>query len=298
MKNVRLSKMSEEDRMRYKSKLLGVLKKVIEVCEANNIRWFVGYGACIGAIRHKGCIPWDDDADVCMPRPDYDRFVEICKKTDLGDYELASINDTPGYYSYYARMVDKNSTIYFKLRAPYVAGFFIDIFPLDGASDGNIKANMIRTSFWQSISLASRWYFSIGYLWRLIKKRKIFHCVLNALTHLLKKPLHLQKLSWKMLEKTIRKYPYERSQYCVAYVGGYGTRNIIPKKWIEETIWVPFENMQVRIPKYYHEYLTHLYGDYMTPPSDDKKDDRHTVKYLDFEKRLTRDEILKKLNEE
>ena len=116
MKNVRLSKMGEEDRTRFKSKLLGVLNKVMEVCEANNIHWYVGYGACIGAIRHKGCIPWDDDIDICMPRPDYDRFVEICKKTDLGDYELARINETPNYYSYYVRMCDKNSTIYFKLK--------------------------------------------------------------------------------------------------------------------------------------------------------------------------------------
>ena len=80
MKDVCLSQLSREDRDKFKSKLLGVLNKLMEVCEANNIHWYVGFGACIGAIRHKGCFPWDDDIDVCMPRPDYDRFVEICKK--------------------------------------------------------------------------------------------------------------------------------------------------------------------------------------------------------------------------
>lgn len=78
MKNVRFSQMSIEDRIVFNTKLIGILKKIIEICEGNDIHWFVGYGACIGAIRHQGCIPWDNDIDVCMPRPDYDCFVEIC----------------------------------------------------------------------------------------------------------------------------------------------------------------------------------------------------------------------------
>lgn len=295
MKNVRLSQMSEEDRMKFKSKLLGVLKKIMEICEANNIHWFVGYGACIGAIRHKGCIPWDDDIDVCMPRPDYDRFVEICKKTELGDYELADINETPGYLITIVRMYDKNTTMYFNTRSYHVGGIFIDIFPLDGASDGNVESNFSRCHFWKSISKQSRLYYSKNYLWNLIKKRNLRLSSLIIFTSLCRRPL--QKLSLKMSDKIVRKYPYESSQYCMYYVTIYGMRNVIPKKWIEETIWVPFEDIQVRIPKYYHEYLTHIYGDYMTPPPDEKKDDRHYVKYLDFERRLSREEILALLSE-
>ena len=295
MKNVRLSQMSKEDRIKYNSKLIGILKKIVEICEENNIHWFVGYGACIGAIRHKGCIPWDDDIDVCMPRPDYDRFVEICKKIELGDYELAIINETPGYYSHFVQMCDKNSTIYFSARSFFVPGIFIDIFPIDGASDGNIESNMKCCCFWQFISRSSRLYSPKNYLWDLIKKRMIFRYLLIVITSLCRK--FLQKVSLKMIEKTLRKYPYDHSKYCAFYVNVYGMRNVIPKKWIEETVWVPFENIQVRVPKNYHEYLTHIYGDYMTPPPDDKKDDRHVIKYLDFEKRLSREEILSLLSE-
>ena len=106
-------------------------------------------------------------------------------------------------------------------------------------------------------------------------------------------------MSKKMIEKTTRKYHYDCSEFCMFYqTEVYGMRrNIILKKWIEETVWVPFENIQVRVPKYYHEYLTHIYGDYMTPPPDDKKDDGHIIKYLDFEKRLSREEILALLSE-
>ena len=73
-------------------------------------------------------------------------------------------------------------------------------------------------------------------------------------------------------------------------------KNVIPKKWIEETIVVPFENIEVRIPKYYHEYLTHIYGDYMTPPPDDKKDDRHVFAFIDMERRWSLEDIKKVLS--
>lgn len=295
MKNVRLSQMSEEDRKKFHSKLVGILQKIMEICEENNIHWFVGYGACIGAIRHKGCIPWDDDIDVCMPRPDYDRFIEICKKTVLGDYELATPYDTPGYYVSFVRMYDKNSTLYFTTSSLHVSGIYIDIFPIDGVSDGNIKSHLRYCRFFKKISKHSRLYYPKSFRRNLIKRGKILAYLIILFTSLCRRPI--QKVSLKMIERTTRKYPFESSKYCMYYGVVYGMKGVIPKEWIEETIWVPFENIQVRIPKHYHEYLTHIYGDYMTPPPDDKKDDRHIVKYLDFEKRLSREEIMDLLSE-
>lgn len=297
MKNVRLSQMSKEDRKILNTKLIGILQKIMGICEANNIRWFVGFGGCIGAIRHKGCIPWDDDIDLCMPRPDYDRFLEICKNMDLGDYELATLEDTPGYKVHISRMYDKNSTMWINTVSLHVAGIFIDIFPIDGILDTQAKSSFERFRFWMIISRYSRMYYSRSDRWNLLKERKFSIYLVVLITALFRKPL--QKLSFKMIEKTVRKYPFEKSEHCMCYDAiVYRLRNVMPKKWIEETIWVPFENIQVRIPKYYHEYLTHIYGDYMTPPPDDKKDDRHVITYMDFEKRLTRDEILQKLSEE
>ena len=296
MKNVRLSQMSKEDRKVFHSKLVGILQKIMEICEENNIHWFVGYGACIGAIRHQGCIPWDDDIDVCMPRPDYDRFIEICKKTDLGDYELATPYDTPGYYVSFVRMYDKNSTLYFTMNSLHVAGIYIDIFPIDGVSDGNIESNYRCCRLLKKISKHSRLHFTKSFQRNLLKRGRIRYYLIILFTSLFRKPL--QKVSLRMIEKTTRKYPYESSEFCMFYeTEVYGMRNVIPKKWIEETVWVPFENIQVRVPKYYHEYLTHIYGDYMTPPPDDKKDDRHFVLYLDFERRLSREEIQAQLSE-
>lgn len=98
------------------------------------------------------------------------------------------------------------------------------------------------------------------------------------------------------IQKIIRKYSFEDSDYCLFYDTTYGLRNIIQKKWIEETVFVPFENIQVRVPKYYHEYLTHIYGDYMTPPPLNKRDNRHVFPFFDMEKRWTLEDIHKELS--
>lgn len=296
MKYVRFSQMTPEDRKKYNAKLIGILKKVMSICEENNIRWFVGYGSCIGAIRHKGCIPWDDDIDVCIPRPDYDRFVEIAKKIDLGNYELAMINKTPEYFEHFIRMYDKNSTILFDTWHTHVSGIFIDIFPIDGAADGKIDKNHKRFLFWQKISRQSHYHFPKYKRLEALKNGWYRRYIIIILTSLFRKSL--QKISIRMIEKTIRKYAYEDSEFCTFYASVYGMRHVIPKKWVEETIWVPFEDVQIRIPKYFHEYLTHLYGDYMTPPPMEKRDDRHAFAFIDMEKRWSLGDIRKELSKE
>ena len=296
LKNVRFTQMNPEDRKKYNAKLIGILKKIMSICEKNNIRWFVGYGGCIGAIRHKGCIPWDDDIDVCIPRPDYDRFVEIAKRTNLGNYELAVINETPEYFEHFVRMYDKNSTILFDTWHTHVSGIFIDIFPIDGAADGKIIKNYKRYVFWMKISHHSRLHFPKSKRFEILSNGGYLGYTSIMLASLFRSPM--QKISLKMIEKTIRKYPYEDSEYCTFYDSVYGMRHVIPKKWVEETILVPFEDVQIRIPKQYHEYLTHLYGDYMTPPPVEERDDRHVFAFIDMEKRWSLKDIQKELSKE
>lgn len=296
MKYVRFSQMSLDERKRFNAKLIGILKVIMAICEENHIQWYVGYGGCIGAIRHKGCIPWDDDIDVCIPRPDYDKFVEICKKTDLGNYELAVINEFPGYFEHFVRFFDKNSSILFDAKLDHVSGIFIDIFPLDGAADGKIDNNYKRFLFWQKFLRFSHFRISKSERLRILKAGALKGYLFVVLTSVFRGSI--QKISVRKIEKTIRKYSYEDSEYCTFYYDIYGMRHVIPKKWIEDTIWVPFEDVQVRIPKHYHEYLTHLYGDYMTPPPVEKRDDRHAFAFIDMEKRWSLDEIRKELSKE
>lgn len=294
MKNVRFSQMSQEERQRFNEKLIGILKKIMEICENNNISWFVSYGGCIGAVRHKGCIPWDDDIDVCMPRPDYDRFLKICEDIDLGEYELATYYNNPNHYVHFSRLYDKNSTILFDKRRDELGGILVDIFPLDGAADGKIEKNFKRFKFWQTIKYYSNSRFSKSELFMFLKKGHYWGFLVVFLTSLFRNSL--KKISMMEIQKIMLKYSFEDSDYCVFYDTTYYLRNIIQKKWIEETIFVPFENIQVRIPKYYHEYLTHIYGDYMTPPPLNKRDDRHEFPFFDMEKRWDLEDIHKELS--
>lgn len=293
MEKVKFSLMSPLDREQYNAKLIGIVSEIKKICEENKISWFVGYGACIGAVRHKGCIPWDDDIDVCMPRPDYNRFIELCKNRDLGDYELATIEKMPDFFEHFGRMYDKNSTLYFYEKLKHVGGIFVDIFPLDGAGnnpkEGKVVKNLRYINFWQTILHQSHFYYNRSQRLDFIKKGKLLSYFMVLLTTLFRNAL--QKKSLENIENTLKSYPYDASNYVMFYEKTYGLRNMVQKKWINETILVPFESIQVPIPKCYDEYLTSIYGDYMTPPPEEKRDARHVFAYLNMERRLSLEEI-------
>jgi lipopolysaccharide cholinephosphotransferase len=289
--------LEQEDINSLQVKLLEMLKFFKNFCDENHLVFFLGFGSCLVAIREQGFIPWDDDVDVCMPRPDYDRFVEICKKTDLGDYELVIINETdPYYFEHVVRVFDKNSTILFDSWHTHVSGIFIDVFPIDGAANGDVEINLKKFIFWQKISRFSHMVYPKYKREEILKAGGLSGYFAIIITSMFRKPI--QKQSIRKIEKIIRKYSFENSQYCLFYDAIYGMKNVVPKKWIEETIWAPFEDVQVRIPKYYHEYLTHIYGDYMTPPPVEKRDDRHAFAFVDMDKRWSLDEIRKELSKE
>ena len=294
MEYVHFSGLDTDIKKQYDAKLVGILNKFMSICEENNIRWYLAYGSCIGAIRHKGIIPWDEDIDICMPRPDYDRFVNLCHKIDMGDYELCIINETPGFFEHIVRMADKSSSVLFSIDRPYVSGIYIDLFPIDGAGDGHIEKNYNRFRRWQVVSHFSRSYFCKSQYIKWIKKGKILELLLAVSTSVFR--VFFQRISLNKIERIIRKYSFDESEYVVFYEGRvYGMKNVIKKEWIQDTIFVPFENVQARIPKYYHEYLTQLYGDYMTPPPVEKRDDRHVIDFLDLNRRVSIEEVKEKL---
>ena len=296
MENVSFLRMDRNTKKEYDAILVNILKEIKSICDENGIKWFLAYGSCLGAVRHKGIIPWDDDIDICMPRPDYDRFIDICRNRDLGKVELCMTDTTEGHFEYFARIADKNTTLLFSMDRPFVTGVYIDVFPLDGAGvDGKIAKNYDKFMFWQRIHHFSHSYFSRQTIKGWLKSGKILHCMLAFATSMLRKPL--QKLSLNRIEKTVRKYLFNESDFVVFYIRVYYLKNVIKKSWIEETIMVPFEDMLAPIPKEYDAYLTHLYGDYMTPPPDNKKDDRHIVKFIDLNERLTLEEIKTRLKE-
>ncbi len=297
MKDVSFLNMERNTKKEYDSILVRILRKIQDICNENGIKWFLAYGSCLGAVRHKGIIPWDDDIDICMSRPDFERFVEVCRQKDLGGFELCTSETTEGFYDHWARFADKNTTFLWSMEHPFVCGVYVDVFPLDGAADGNILGNYTHYIFWSRVTNFARNHYSCKQMidWLLHGKLQYFLLALGTTVF----RNYSLKLGVRKKKNIVRKYDYQDSTFATLYINVYKhKKNIIKKSWIEETVMVPFEDMLAPIPKEYDAYLTHLYGDYMTPPPDNKKDDRHIVKFIDLNERLTLEEIRNRLKGE
>lgn len=127
--DIKRIEMSPEMTAAYKKSLLQTFKAFDCFCRKHGITYYAGGGTLIGAVRHKGIIPWDDDIDVLMLKEDYDRFIALKQECSNSDYRILDYHDR-GYYLPYAKYVDANTTIWEVKELPYVIGTFIDVFPL------------------------------------------------------------------------------------------------------------------------------------------------------------------------
>ncbi|MBQ2176966.1 MAG: LicD family protein, partial [Alphaproteobacteria bacterium] len=230
-----------------------------------------------------------------IPRPDFDRFVELCKTIKDVDCDFCIRDDSSNFYEHFIRMADKNSTFCISTAYDHVSGIYIEIAPLDGASKGNVKWNYKRFRLWEVLSHFTRFNFPKETKRRWLRQGKIPTLIAAWFASVFRK--QLQPFATRQLENTLRKYPYEESEYVLYYTPvSSWERNMFKKEILDETMWVPFENIKARIPKHYHEYLTQIYGDYMTPPPEDRRDDGHIFKFVDMDKRYTIAEIKDLLN--
>lgn len=114
---------------------LDILSVVADFCEKNGLRYWLYYGTLIGAIRHNGYIPWDDDIDIIMPRPDYEKFLKSFNQTSGSKYQVIEDRITPGYHTTFAKVHNPKTIIESEFSNEMAFGVFIDIFPFDGVKD-------------------------------------------------------------------------------------------------------------------------------------------------------------------
>ena len=296
MDKILFSKLPKEVKDAYNKKMVGVLSHFAEFCEENNLRYSLAYGSVLGAVRHKGIIPWDYDIDTYMPRPDYERFLKLYKEQSPTGYELLTPYDNC-YPEPFAKLGDKNTTLLFTSSFPVDYGIFIDIFPLDGASD----ALDYRERDFDRFNSYLRWY-RAAQITRNKNKLLDLMCrrrIILLLKLLLTAPFRggIKNYCIKKMKRISLGHSFETSNYVMQYRDdSYGReKSWFPRQWIENTIKVPFEGISVRIPKDYDFYLKHYYGDYMQLPPEDKRDDRHTIDYLNINEREPMKDILAKL---
>lgn len=249
---------------------LEILKEIDRICDENNLKYYLSEGSLLGAVRHNGFIPWDDDLDIAMPRNDYEKFLDIADEQLSIGYKLCCYKNIKNYHLPFAKVVTLNNRGFYNKDAKSLKkynGPFVDIFPLDTS---NIAMGKYQLKKYQKIRkyrdiLLFKAKYKIKFSW----KRVLYY--IESIFYSNKK-LHnkIYDLSTKEMQK--------KPKYVINYSSSYGVaKEIFPICTFEDGITAEFEGLKVKIPKNYNYVLTRIYSDYMKLPPESKRISRHSI---------------------
>lgn len=248
-----------------------ILDEVVKFCEQENLRYFLGYGTLLGAIRHRGYIPWDDDIDLIMPRPDYEKLISSFNSFH-SKYKIYSPSIDYDYYLPFAKVSYENTVFQEMTDVAFnKIGVNIDIFPIDGLSFD--ESNRIK-----SVKKQKRWRSILNLKFISISKNR---CLLKNIILLIGKVV-FRNIDYRKIVKKMNEfasiYSFDNSQLVGCLVWNYGEREIMDRTIFSDYTNVEFEGKEYLAPVDYHKYLENLYGDYMTLPPIDKRNTHHEYK--------------------
>ncbi len=249
-----------------------VLDAFVSFCEENHLTYFLAYGTLLGAVRHKGFIPWDDDIDVTMPRPDYQKLLELWPKE--GRYTLLECNQDKGYLYPFAKVCDSKTFIEESgVEVSFDMGIYIDIFPLDGIQ-GTPEENKRFLHSFETMEKCRM--YSMMPCESILKEGTGSDLPRKLLWQVLRKigPYRFSK----RMDRLARKNGYSAEQYGGFLSTRFWEREIYPLRVLEDTIKIEFEGKWYTAPADYHLVLTLLYGDYMQLPPEDEQVLKHNFK--------------------
>ena len=247
---------------------LKILQSIDFFCKKNNIKYFAAYGTLIGAVRHHGYIPWDDDVDVFMLREDYERFLSLYRDDILSVQKDA----TDKYPFLFSKVFDSRTIVYEKNMQSSLSGVYIDIFPLDFVPENDFE----RLKYVKKLTLL---YNLINVK---IRKRMQRHTFLKTfvsdIIYVLLKFVNVNFLK-KIGRRLVKSCSEKKSNYvgCLA-IWTYLKKEKYPLELFDDILYMEFEDISIPVPKRFHELLTLIYGDYMQLPPAEKRINSHGCK--------------------
>ena len=254
---------------------LEILKQVAQLCRDNGLRFFLTSGTCLGAVRHKGFIPWDDDIDIGMPRKDFDEFRRIAPAALPEHLALLDFERERQDVNVFLKVHDKRTTFIEKgvVNSPGKhTGVFVDVFPYDGCPSGREAQDRLRRR------LAFLIY--LNKLLRMNKPTPPFLALKKAAVRAMQLVLPWNWASMR-LENILRGYDMDGAETVMV---DWKMTVLEPGRCFRQLTELPFEDTVMPCPGDYDAYLTEMYGDYMQLPPEEKRCTEHNVAYLSLEK--------------
>ncbi len=252
---------------------LQTLELVLKIIDKYNLKYYMLGGTMLGAIRHKGFIPWDDDIDIGMPRKDYEKFLEIANQELSKNYKIINFK-TDKDYNYYITRVQNINTKLIELRFKHEQKYThasIDIFPLDGFPN-----NFFKRKIYYLRILSHRAMMSLENKKGIDSQRKRGGLEKVVLKLLLLFPTDRMFNSYNQkikIDRLLKRYDMADSLFAGNIMGAYRVKEVVPTKYYGDDSFYKFEHLTLRGFKEKDKYLRHLYGDsYMElPPEQDRK---------------------------
>lgn len=250
---------------KMQSVVYDILCEIDSFCKHNDIKYFLSGGTCLGAVRHQGFIPWDDDGDIMMPRDDYEKFISTFAASTSSRFKIITLDNNKECNLPYARVWDPNTRVIHKTVSCPEIGVSVDVFPIDGVSDLLWKR---RIFFWALKALDNVCSEAIRRKYLPEHRFVILRKMVGRIARLF--GAHFFASLMNSLAKT-HNYNVSNLVAC-SLPAHYGERETISKKYMMNPIYINFQDSKFPVPSGYDRYLTNLYGDdYMVVPEGPKE---------------------------